>query len=76
MTTFETFVDEGGYACANESKGESILQYLDESYVFKLVRHGSIFVAIDGCDNYWVVPLTRDDISELIKELQGLLDEH
>jgi hypothetical protein len=53
---------------------DSILKSLNDGNLFEIIKDEDNFLFIDNVDNYFGMILDRDQVSELISELQGLLD--
>jgi hypothetical protein len=54
---------------------KSILNYLEDSRILQiLVKEDKSFAVIENCDRNFAVNLNRDQMIELINELQELLD--
>lgn len=57
-------------------KGESILKLLEDESVFSIrKKEDGQFDIFEECDTYFSVTLTREQFSQLIKEMTELLQE-
>lgn len=52
-----------------------ILKMLEDDRIFSVERTGDAFTFQEECDQYFVVPLTRDEVLQLASELIALAED-
>ena len=53
----------------------TVLKYLEDNRIFKLYKNTMGFVAVESCDDFFAAELSRDQIVQLIRELQDLIND-
>jgi hypothetical protein len=70
----EDFADGLCYIGGEDFEG-SYLDWLQRNRIFQLQRRGDDFILIEACDDYFAVDISKDQLKNIIKELQELLDD-
>ena len=51
---------------------DSVIKFLADNNIFTIEKVRSFFVLTEGCDTYYSVPLTRDELRQLGEEIKRL----
>jgi hypothetical protein len=49
-----------------------MLDQLDKGRIFSIERHGEIFRITEGCDNYFWIDVTKEELYELGQEIKNI----
>ena len=56
----------------NELEYVTILEYLEDMRIFSVGKSGDGFLFVEGCDSWFAVTLTKEQMIMLAKEILGL----